>query len=56
MPTPTGVGDLQRQRERLLADLAALGDPRPGSLTERYRKYSTRRPALDCGQRSRARS
>lgn len=38
MSTPSEIDDLQRRREKVLADLAAIGDLRPGSLTERYRK------------------
>lgn len=36
MPTP--LSELEAQRERLKLQLSGLGDLRPGSLVERYRK------------------
>jgi len=38
MPRLTALETLQKRRHELLAELAAIGDLRPGSLVERYRK------------------
>lgn len=32
------IGELRRRREQLLAEMAAVGDMRPGSLVARYRR------------------
>lgn len=46
MPTPAEVDELQKRRQQLLAEIAGIGDLRPGSLTERYRKCG--RPNCHC--------
>lgn len=46
MPPPAQIDSLQECREQLLAELAAIGDLRPGSLTERYRKCG--KPTCHC--------
>lgn len=38
MPTSVDVDQLQNRRQQLLAEIASIGDLRPGTLTERYRK------------------
>jgi hypothetical protein len=38
MCSPAVIHSLEGRREQLLAQLAAIGNLRPGSLTERYRK------------------
>lgn len=38
MPRPPSVEWLQKRRGELLTELASIGDLRPGSLVERYRK------------------
>lgn len=38
IPPPDSVPALETRRSRLLAELSTLGDLRPGSLVERYRK------------------
>lgn len=38
MPRPPSVEWLQKRRSDLLTELAGIGDLRPGSLVERYRK------------------
>ena len=46
MPTPPEVDELLKRRQQLLSEIAAIGDVRPGSLTERYRKCG--RPNCHC--------
>ena len=46
MPDSPNISALQLQRERILGELAALGDMRPGSLVHRYMKCST--PSCRC--------
>lgn len=46
MPTPIHIDALEKRRERLLAALSAIGDLRPGSLTERYRRCG--KPTCHC--------
>lgn len=48
MPDTPNITSLQQQRERILAELAALGEMRPGSLVHRYMKCST--PSCRCRQ------
>jgi len=38
----TSLSELEAQRERLKRQLSDLGDLRPGSLVERYRKCANR--------------
>jgi hypothetical protein len=38
MSTPLDPGELERRRNRIRGELSTLGDLRPGSLVERYRK------------------
>jgi hypothetical protein len=45
---PTSLSELEAQRERLKLRLSGLGDLRPGSLTERYRKCG--KPNCHCAQ------
>ena len=42
------LGDLERQRERLYAELAASGDFRRGSISENYRRCG--KPNCACAQ------
>jgi hypothetical protein len=44
----TSVSELEAQRERLKLQLSGLGDLRPGSLVERYRKCG--KPNCHCAQ------
>lgn len=37
-PSPNSIPTLEARRSHLLAEISALGDFRPGSLVERYRK------------------
>lgn len=46
MATPAEIDALQKRREQLLTELAGLGELRPGSLTERYRKCG--KPTCHC--------
>lgn len=46
MPGATNVEELQRRRDALLGDLAAVGDLRPGSLVEMRRKCG--KPLCHC--------
>ena len=48
MPAPTTVAALEQSRDHILAQLAAIGDMRPGSLVHRYMKCST--PSCRCHQ------
>lgn len=48
MPDAPNITSLQQQRERILGELAALGDMRPGSLVHRYMKCGN--PACRCRQ------
>src|SRR5450759_1334913 len=45
---PTSLSELEAQRERLKLRLSGLGDLRPGSLAERYRKCG--KPNCHCAQ------
>lgn len=45
---PTSLSELEAQRERLKLRLSGLGDLRPGSLAERYRKCG--KPNCRCAQ------
>jgi hypothetical protein len=45
---PTSLSELEAQRERLKLRLSSLGDLRPGSLAERYRKCG--KPNCHCAQ------
>ena len=38
MPAPTDAHDLDRQRKDILSQLAGLGDLRPGTLAQQFRK------------------
>jgi len=38
IPTPSDPGELERRRNRIRGELSSLGDLRPGSLVDRYRK------------------
>jgi hypothetical protein len=38
MSTPLDPGELERRRNRIRGELSTLGDLRPGSLVDRYRK------------------
>jgi hypothetical protein len=44
----TSVGDLERHRDRLYAELAATGDFRRGSISENYRRCG--KPNCACAQ------
>jgi len=46
MATPAEIDALEKRRKQLLAELAAIGELRPGSLTERYRKCG--KPTCHC--------
>ena len=48
MPDSSNITSLEQHRQRILADLAALGDMRPGSLSHRFMKCST--PSCRCQQ------
>ena len=48
MPDSPNITSLELQREHILADIATLGDMRPGSLVHRYMKCST--PSCRCRQ------
>jgi hypothetical protein len=48
----TSLAELEARRERLKLQLSGLGDLRPGSLVERYRKCG--RPNCHCAQPSEA--
>ncbi len=49
MSYPSQLEVLQAQRDRLKARLAEMGDMRPGSLVERFRKCG--KPACHCAQK-----
>lgn len=48
-PMSSGLEDLKKQRERLRAALAAIGDLRPGSLVERHHRCG--KPGCHCARR-----
>lgn len=49
MPRLTALETLQKRRHELLAEVAAIGDLRPGSLVERYRKCG--KPNCHCAHK-----
>ena len=48
-PVSPGLDDLEKQRERLRAALAAIGELRPGSLVERHHKCG--KPGCHCARK-----
>jgi hypothetical protein len=48
MVTEPSLGDLEQQRDRLYAELAATGDLRRGSISENYRRCG--KPNCTCAQ------
>ncbi len=48
MPATPDISALEQNRRSILAELAAIGDMRPGSLVHRYMKCST--PSCRCRQ------
>ena len=44
----TSIAELEARRERLCGELASLGDLRPGTLVERYRKCG--KPTCHCAR------
>ena len=46
LSSPSGSGTLQQRRDRILDQLASLGDLRPGSLVHRFMRCST--PTCRC--------
>jgi len=50
MSRPTSLETLQKRRNELLSELASIGDLRPGSLVERYRKCG--KPNCHCASES----
>ncbi len=49
MPAPSDTSVLQQRRQELLARIAALGDLRPGSLVQNYRRCG--RPNCFCADK-----
>ena len=49
MPAPSDTSALQERRQELLARIAALGDLRPGSLVQNYRRCG--RPNCFCADK-----
>ncbi len=49
MPAPSDTSALQQRRQELLARIAALGDLRPGSLVQNYRRCG--RPNCFCADK-----
>ena len=52
MPAPSDTAALQQRRQELLARIAALGDLRPGSLVQNYRRCG--RPNCFCADKQHA--
>ena len=49
LPAPSDTSALQKRRQELLARIAALGDLRPGSLVQNYRRCG--RPNCSCADK-----
>jgi len=47
-PTSDSIAELEARRDRLIGELGALGDLRPGTLVERYRKCG--KPNCHCAR------